>query len=175
MNGKLRMAMLMAALVWGCAVTGASSASAAVVLAGLPGENAQSIATSEIEGRWIFHKMIYRGGEHPPLNPDLVILFEFRSDGTDRLFWTRLNQPGGFCERLAYYSYSAPFLSEEVYWANPENARECARDPDMIPGKQGTSRLEREGEELFLHLGLGDEPLIYVWRRCEPEEDLCQR
>jgi len=180
-GGKPRLAILMATFALASAVTGTPCADAA----------SSFRARSVVEGRWVFFRMIYQGQERPPLNPDLLILLELRPDGTDRLFWTRQGQEG-FCERLAHYTDEAPFLSEEIYWANPRNARECARDPDMTPGRKGSTRVEIHpgtgspgGEVLYMHLGLGDETLIYVWRRCEaaagsgevavPGDALCQK
>lgn len=127
-------------------------------------------SAAAVLGSWQFHKILYRDGEHPPFNPDLILIFEFHPDGTDRLFWTRRNQHG-FCERKGRYSWSAEtsLLQDEVIWSNPGNSPECARDPDMLVGRRTETRLEAFGDELRLWLYVGDEPLIYVWRRLLPE------
>lgn len=118
---------------------------------------------SELQGAWTFREIIYQGERRPAPNPELHMTFEFRSDGTDRLYWTR-DRGHTFCERTGKYEFSAGILQDEVTWVNPANARDCGRDPDMQEGNLTRTPVRREGNELQFSLNLGDEPLIYVWK-----------
>lgn len=117
-----------------------------------------------LEGNWQFFKHIYQGKDHAPLNPHLVIQFEFLPDGTNRLFWTRRNEPG-FCERRAYFEYDGEYIHQEVYWVNPENEMECGQDTDMQLGHKNTGKLIAVDGHLHLYTQLSGEDFIYVWRK----------
>lgn len=123
----------------------------------------QSISEQMI-GSWKFIGFEYRGDFHPPINPKLVLLFRFFADGTDDLFWTRIDEPG-FCERKGIYSVSEKILTDKVTWLNPENAMDCSKDPDMQVGRETHNEVDMKDGKFRLILSLGDEPFVYVWER----------
>jgi len=116
---------------------------------------------SPLHGEWTMTSMIYRGAEVPPLNPNLNLRWSFYENGTERLYWSRLNEPG-FCERFANYKVSDGRLLEKVFAVNPLNNRECLQDPDMQLGRETVTRIDIQPQQILLHLALGDEELIYV-------------
>lgn len=122
--------------------------------------------TETLSGHWQLTSLFYQGQERPPLNPNLVLQFEFHKDGTNRLFWSRKNETG-FCERKAYYAWNQESLLQKVFWTNPENALSCGADPDMQLGRTSVTQAKIENSRLHLYLALGDEPLIYIWKRIE--------
>jgi hypothetical protein len=129
---------------------------------------AQDVALSpkDLVGTWRYYKKIYAGQVIPEL-PDatLRLFFSFYADGTDRLIWTHENQ-WDWCERSGVYSVEKNFLLDEVTWVNPRNSRECARDPDMQPGRKAITPISISAEgDLEIHLFIGDEPLIMVWKK----------
>ena len=123
---------------------------------------------SDIVGRWQFTEFIYEGQRRPRPNQKLKLYFEYFSTGLSHLWWTRENE-SGFCERTGFYSYDNCEIKDEVVWVNPKNAIECGKDPDMHLGNKTLTRLERMGQELHLHVGLGGSPLIYILS--PPEEN----
>ncbi|MEY4616152.1 MAG: hypothetical protein RJB66_1112 [Pseudomonadota bacterium] len=115
-------------------------------------------------GRWKYIGYVYDEVFHAPPNPNLILSFEFLSDGTDVLRWFRLNEHG-FCERKGLYTFDGSSLTDEVTWVNPENAFECYRDPDMVVGKKKVTPMRRVLDRLYMELPLSDETLIYVWEK----------
>lgn len=113
-------------------------------------------------GRWQFDSLRYQGQEMPRPNPDLILIFEFREDGTDRLSWTRRDETG-FCDRTAVYSAADGVLQELVVWVHPGNRGDCAQDPDMQLGRQASVPYRVENGRLELDLPLSDETLTYLW------------
>lgn len=120
-----------------------------------------------IWGKWKFIGYIYEGRFQDPPNPNLVLTFEFLTDGTDLLHWHRTNEVG-ICERKGRFTYDGEFLIDQVYWINPENAFECNRDPDMVLGKKQITPLRKDNEKLYLDLPLSEQTLTYVWVRDTP-------
>lgn len=117
-----------------------------------------------IWGNWQFHRTILKGETNSIPNPQLVLQYEFFADGTNRLFWTRKNEPG-ICERQALYRYQDELIHQEVVWVNPENAIGCSSDVDMQLGNKNTARLKRVGEFLHLYIPFSGEDFIYVLKR----------
>jgi len=132
-----------------------STASAAGVLATSP---------SWLLGAWKFSGYIYQNELKPPLNPKLILIFEFFPDSTSKLFWTRQDEPG-FCERRGLFSVVDDMLTDEIVWVNPNNNIECSRDPDMQLGKKATNEVRYLDNKLHLYLSLAGEPFIYVFER----------
>lgn len=124
---------------------------------------------AQLVGNWLFYKVIYQGAERPPFNPDLIITFDFHPDGTDRLFWTRRGEHF-YCERFGTYDYDGQWLTDEITWVNPKNGPGCNSDPDMQQGRRTSTRLELKQGELFLYFPVGDDLLIYVWKKLEGGE-----
>lgn len=139
---------------------------ALLFLTGTTSAASEIASRSPIVGRWQFYKILFRGEEHPPFTSNLILTFEFNPGGSDRLHWTRDGQHG-FCERTGRYQWSPQqsLLMDEITWVNPENAPGCARDPDMTLGRRTETKVEIADGELNLWLSVGDEPLIYVWKR----------
>ena len=115
-------------------------------------------------GNWQFHRYILNGETNPIPNPQLVLQYEFFANGTNRLFWTRKNEPG-ICERQALYHYQDELIHQEVVWVNPENAVGCSNDVDMQLGQKSTARLKRVGEFLHLYIPFSGDDFIYVLKR----------
>jgi hypothetical protein len=134
-----------------------------VLFTGLTGFSASN-KSDEIVGSWKFMGFFYQGKLHPPLNPDLVLIFQFRPDGTDTIYWTRLNEKG-FCERRGKYKIEDTFLTDEVTWVNPDNDRSCGQDPDMQVGKITRNSFAIKNDQFLLDLGLSGESFIYVFDR----------
>lgn len=111
-------------------------------------------------GEWKLSAMIYRGQSIPLPNPDLYLSWSFFPNGTERLYWDR----GGaeFCERFAHYSISNDYLQESTFAINPQNAMDCAQDPDMQVGRETKTQIQVLPGELRLKFQMGEEDLIYV-------------
>jgi hypothetical protein len=54
---------------------------------------------------------------------------------------------------------------DKVVWVNPKNHFTCSRDPDMQLGRVTRTPFRFVGGDLQLALPLGDDTLIYVWKR----------
>ena len=120
-----------------------------------------------IVGSWKFTSMIMEGQEVPPLNPDLILTFDFAEDGSDRLFWTRKGE-SGFCERRARYDFDSNWLYEAIVWVNPDNAPECGKDPDMQLGRVTQTPARIKNGRFELDLNVGDSHLTYIFERATP-------
>ena len=115
-------------------------------------------------GHWQYIGHFYEGQFQEPLNPNLILTFEFSEDGTDRLQWHRLNEDG-FCDRQGKYSFDGKVLTDQVIWVNPENGFECGKDPDMQVGHVTQTNVKIINDQIHMELPLGDKSLIYVWNR----------
>lgn len=124
----------------------------------------RALAASPIDGTWVFAGLRYRGELMKPPNPELHIVFDFFPDGTDRLFWWRESETG-FCERRGTFTAGADSFTELITWANPDNRAECARDPDMRPGRSTVNRYRMAEGRLEIEANLGDDPIAYLWER----------
>lgn len=139
-------------------VTFASQVSTAAALEGEFNYN------ESVQGQWRYIGHYYEGVFQNPLNPNLVLTFEFTADGTSRLHWYRLNEPG-FCERTGIYSFDGHKIMDKVTWVNPENSFECGKDPDMQLGHNTETPARIVEGKLQTDLPLGDSFLIYVWEK----------
>jgi hypothetical protein len=90
------------------------------------------------------------------------MIFQFDSDGTSRLRWSRLDERG-FCERTAQYKTDGQILEQMIVWTSPENRPDCGKDPDMQIGRQTQTIYRVTGGRLETDFGLGDEILTYIW------------
>lgn len=118
----------------------------------------------DIVGDWRFDRIILDGEERPPFNPDLIIEFNFREDGSDTLLWYRNNEKG-FCERDGRYAFDGEFLRDKVTWVNPQNRFDCARDPDMQLGRETSTPTVMKNGELYMTFDVDDQTLTYIWTR----------
>lgn len=114
-------------------------------------------------GTWQFHLLRYKGQEMQPPNPDLIILYEFGDDGTDRLYWHRLGEEG-FCERRGLYVASGGQFLDYIVWVNKKNRGDCGQDPDMKLGRTSLNTYRIKDGQLELDLQLSDEILTYIWK-----------
>lgn len=121
-------------------------------------------AGSPIDGSWKFVKMRYHDQLMDPPNPDLNIFFEFFDDGTDRLSWWRVGEPG-FCERRGAFTAGAALFIDLITWVNPANNSDCSRDPDMWSGRETSSVYRRRAQFLEIDANLGNESLTYIWEK----------
>ena len=113
-------------------------------------------------GTWQQTGFIYQGEHYPPFNPNLVITYEFKPDGTDILYWTRKNEPG-FCRREGVYKLNGEYLEDHVTKVDPENGSSCASDSDMQLGHFTSTKVGNVNGQFYLYFNLNDNPLIYVW------------
>ncbi|MCX7675700.1 MAG: hypothetical protein N2Z70_07720, partial [Bdellovibrionaceae bacterium] len=132
-------------------------------------EPAQSLETKHpIYGSWQWSHLLYNGQELPRPNPKLRIQFDFNAGGTSRLYWEREGQTG-FCERLAQFSIQGDTLVEMITWVNPNNAAECARDPDMQAGRMSRTPFTFDAQgRLMIRVYVADWDVWYVWERLNP-------
>lgn len=127
-------------------------------------------AQASIVGHWFYYEKIYRGQLMPePPESTLRLHFRFSATGESQLTWWHEGSPE-FCERKGSYSVENNLLIDTVIWLNPANSHECSADPDMQLGRVTKTPISFEGPDLFLHLHIGDDPLIYVWKRLDPED-----
>lgn len=122
-------------------------------------------------GLWFFTSMIYNNSPLPPPNPDLVMSFQFESNGENTLHYYRKNEEG-FCERKAHYVFDGASLYQKVFWLHPDNAYWCGNDPDMRLGTEGTNvaSISDKGE-FHLELNMGDEVITMVWTKPDVDND----
>lgn len=130
----------------------------------------QSAAAGEqpsVVGHWFYYAKVYRGIEMPE-HPEatLRLHFTFDAKGESRLYWWHEGD-GDYCERRGKYRLEGAEIVDEVIWVNPQNTRDCALDPDMQPGRVTRTTFDLRGEDLVFHLRLGDEPLLYIWKKIE--------
>lgn len=124
---------------------------------------------SQIWGQWKYIGFIYKGQFNSPLNPNLLLTFEFLKNGSNILRWSYVNEEG-FCERKGEYSYDGQLLTDKILWVNPKNSIECQKDPDMTMGKTQITPLRRINDQIHLDINLSDETLIYILALNQPEE-----
>lgn len=142
-----------------------------LIMVGLAGTGGHA-SPSDLLGTWRYDGFFYQNHRYENPNPELILTFTFKADGTNRLFWYRTNDPG-FCEREANYYVSQDELTQKITWANPANRSDCAKDPDMQVGRTSTVRIDTLGDELHFLLELKGEPFHYILRRCSPSETNC--
>jgi hypothetical protein len=118
-------------------------------------------------GSWVFDEVIYRGERAPRPNEDLKLCAEYDDEGKSHLIWFREGEDG-FCERWGTYKFADGQLIDQITRVNQKNAAECATDPDMQPDKVTETPVELVSEdEMHMTLRLGDEDLIYIWKRMD--------
>ncbi|OFZ31082.1 MAG: hypothetical protein A2622_00315 [Bdellovibrionales bacterium RIFCSPHIGHO2_01_FULL_40_29] len=126
----------------------------------------QSVFAESIYGEWKFEEMIYRNERIPRADPALNLRWIFFENGTERLYWDR--GTADFCERFATFVFEKGMLQEKVFALNPRNGMSCSQDPDMQPNGVASTPAELVQDELWLHLLVGDEELIYILRKPKP-------
>lgn len=119
---------------------------------------------SVLLGTWLFVSMIYNGVVMDPPNPDLKIVYEFREDGTNMLHYHREGEKGS-CDRMALYEFNGQELFQQVTWVAPHNADFCSQDPDMQLGTINKTSAEVKNGNFYLSLRMGDDNVVYVWKR----------
>jgi hypothetical protein len=122
-------------------------------------------------GSWLFVSMIYNGVVMAPPNPNLVITYEFRDDGTNLLHYHRKGEKGS-CDRMALYEFSGQEIFQQVTWVAPHNADSCSQDPDMRLGTASKTHAELKNGKFYLNLRMGDDEVIYVWDKTSSTEVL---
>jgi hypothetical protein len=120
-------------------------------------------AEPNILGEWRLVQMIYRGKPIPLINPDLYLSWTFFKNGTERLYWDRGTPE--FCERFAQFSIENGKLQEKTFALNPQNAQDCAQDPDMQIDRAAVTAIQFLDNTIQLQVPMGDEELIYVLRQ----------
>src|SRR5262245_30056746 len=94
-----------------------------------------ALIIASILGTWQYDGFTFEGHRYPPSDPALIVTFTFSDDGLSRLRWQRSDE-AGFCERVAEFKVENETLYQKVIWLNPENKFDCAKDPDMVLGKE---------------------------------------
>lgn len=142
-----------------------------LILMALPSLSWSQSASQEIpsdlmiQGRWQFYKKIWDGIEMPePPAATLRLFFEFSENKESRLYWWHEGE-GDWCERKGEYSLQEGQLVDTITWVNPKNSRFCSNDPDMQLGRITRTPVSINNGDLWLHLHLGDDPLIFVWKK----------
>ncbi len=133
-----------------------------------------SIDQGDLFGNWLFYKMIYKGELMDPLNPQLVMTFNFQDNGQNTLSFHRTDEEG-FCERTAlwFYNREKQELHQHVTWANVKNRADCNADPDFQVGHESFSPFKLENDQLYLTVPLADEKVVLVWKRLpSPQKEL---
>lgn len=115
-------------------------------------------------GTWLFVSMLYNGVIMEPPNPNLKIVYEFYSDGTNRLHYHREGEKGS-CDRLALYEFDGKQIYQQVTWTAPHNADFCAQDPDMQLGNVTKTAASIVEGQFHLSLRMGEDSVIFVWDR----------
>lgn len=120
-------------------------------------------------GKWQFIGIIFDDVYQDRPNPNLILTFEFNSDGTDILHWKRVGEDG-FCERHGQWSLENGVLEDEVVWVNPNNNDTCASDPDMQLGKISYTPVWVADGKLYTEFPFADKVMIYVWDNIDEDE-----
>jgi hypothetical protein len=115
-------------------------------------------------GLWFYVSLIYQGLPMDKPNPDLIISVNFINDTTNEIFYYRENEPG-FCKRTASYIVGDGILRQEVISVDENNASFCSQDTDMQLGNISNTPFEIKDEQLLLTLPLGEENIIFVWKK----------
>lgn len=123
-----------------------------------------AFSPSDLAGSWVYDGYIYQGDRFPLPNPNLYLVFNFKTSSRVNLFWTR-SQDGRFCEREAFYSINGDLLYQKIDWVNPDNAPDCAQDPDMQFGRESITKINLVADELHLYFNLNQEEFIYVMKK----------
>lgn len=119
-------------------------------------------------GHWEYYKKIYQGKDMPmPPDATLRLHYEYRADGTSRLFWWNEGE-NNRCSREGKYTLEEGVIVEEATTVDPGNHPTCSSDPDMHEGKVSRTPYTFVNGDLHLTLPLGDEVLIYVWKLVTP-------
>jgi hypothetical protein len=127
---------------------------------------------SAIVGTWLFTGMLISGVWTPPMNPNLVMKFEFYEDGVNRLNYFRKDEPG-VCDRKALYDYDGEILYQNVTWVSKENDSRCFEDPDMQMGAETQTHVTMQGSQIFMEVQVGDEVVVYIWdKKIDNEGDI---
>lgn len=113
-------------------------------------------------GTWLFSGLLISGEWSPPLNPNLVMEFEFYKDGVSRLKYYRKDEEGT-CERRALFEYDEQILVQKVTWLSKENGPRCAEDPDMQMGSETWTPVRIVENQMHMELQVGEETVILVW------------
>jgi hypothetical protein len=126
-------------------------------------------------GAWVFTTVIYRGQEIPRPNPNLVMTFNFQTDGRNFLHYHRIGEQGE-CNRTARYEFSDNQLIQEVLSVDPNNASSCSSDPDMQQGQISATPITLEDGRMKMLLNLGNETITYIWKPCQrnPDDKTCE-
>lgn len=126
-----------------------------------------ALSLSILIGTWQYDGFFYEGQRYPNPNPSLVLTFDFLGNGESHLQWHREGEPG-FCERRALYRVENDLLFQKVFWINPKNAADCAKDPDMQPDDETETRFEIQNGELHFFFDLNGKEFIYILKRTLP-------
>lgn len=121
-------------------------------------------ASQSLFGRWLYVGFSYEGQIYPPLDPDLVLHFEFTEDGLSHLEWSWINSLMS-CSRRAVYAHDNNIIDQWVVWSNPQNAFECNKDPDMKIGSRSQTPYFIKENSLYLELSLDSKPLFYILKK----------
>lgn len=126
---------------------------------------------NSLVGRWGYFMKVYEGVEMPE-GPDatLRLRFEFTADGESHLYWWHVGE-GDHCARRGRYRVENDVLVDEIVWVDPKNNYACAQDPDMQLGRVTRTPISFDRGNLVTHLHLGDDDLLYVWKRLAQGEE----
>lgn len=119
---------------------------------------------NQLIGLWMYSGLIFQGAPIPKPSPELVIYFNFINQYENSIMYFRQGERGS-CERHATYSVKGNQLKQTIIAVNEANADICSQDPDMQKDRSSITEYEIKDGQLYLHLQLGEDQLIYVWLR----------
>ncbi len=120
----------------------------------------------QLVGTWQYYKILYKGQMMAPLDPDLIMTYQFDDSDLNTIKYQRLNQEG-FCERTAQWSMDPlnEQLHQTVVAVNPGNRGDCQKDPDMQLDHESWTPIKVVNNELYLSMPLADEELVLIWKK----------
>jgi hypothetical protein len=118
-------------------------------------------ASLNVVGNWQYDGFYYQEHRYENPNSNLVLVFTFNADGTERLFWSRTDEKG-FCERKGTYTIEGDKLIQQTTWLNPDNDSSCSSDPDMQPNRTTETVIDMNDGNLNIHMDLNGAPFLYI-------------
>lgn len=121
---------------------------------------------SSIIGIWLFTAVLYQGHLMDPPNPDLHLYYTFMSETRNEVYYYR-NDEKGYCKRWADYNATTDHIEQTVVELDPTNNDSCSGDSDMIMNAHSIVKYEITNGQLYLHLPLGEEEVVYIFSRTQ--------
>jgi hypothetical protein len=121
---------------------------------------------SSLLGIWLFSAVLYQGHLMNPPNPNLKLYYSFLSQTRNEIYYYREDEKG-YCKRWAEYAADQHFVEQTVVEVDPQNNNSCSGDSDMLMNSHSIVKYEITNNELYLHLQLGDEEIVYIFSKTQ--------